>query len=199
MTTKVGVETLINGISNTESKLILKAGQFPTINDAIQKLLETNTASDNPCANVFFTKRGGYQQNRGSFRGTRGFPNQNIRHFQQGQPDRYFPQYRGNTNRGRGYHRYPQQTQQTQQNPQRIQRYNQPYQQRQLNPNYGMFWTNSNQQPQSANNLDTTEQLFSQQFTNQSQTQHPPQVHTNQIDQQNTANFLGSQFGRHTP
>lgn len=44
MATKAGVEALINGVNNFETKLILKAGTFTNIKDALQKVQE-NTAS----------------------------------------------------------------------------------------------------------------------------------------------------------
>lgn len=41
MATKAGVETLINGVSNTELKIILKANEFDSIQKAIQKINES--------------------------------------------------------------------------------------------------------------------------------------------------------------
>lgn len=40
MATKKGIESLTNGAKNAETKLILKAGTFTKINDAIQKVME---------------------------------------------------------------------------------------------------------------------------------------------------------------
>ena len=40
MATKAGIKTLINGIANSEARLILKAGNFSKISDAIQNMQE---------------------------------------------------------------------------------------------------------------------------------------------------------------
>lgn len=46
MAVKKGVEALITGIKNTDTKLILKAGTFNKIDDAIQKTLENTEIND---------------------------------------------------------------------------------------------------------------------------------------------------------
>ena len=52
MATKAGLESLINGISSNETKLILKAGNFPSIKDAILKVNE----NDNNGPQILFTQ-----------------------------------------------------------------------------------------------------------------------------------------------
>lgn len=75
MATKVGIETLISGIKNTETKIILKAGQFSKINDAVQKVMENDTTTSatsiSTNAQMFWAGRGSKSRGRGgpSFRG----------------------------------------------------------------------------------------------------------------------------------
>lgn len=64
MATKVGLESLINGIPSSETKIILKAGNFTNIQEAILKVNE-NTSSQN--AQVLFTNTT-KQYNKQSFR-----------------------------------------------------------------------------------------------------------------------------------
>lgn len=45
MATKVGIDTLINGSNSQETKIILKAGAFSDIKNAIQKVLENSSAN----------------------------------------------------------------------------------------------------------------------------------------------------------
>ena len=47
MSTKAGLNALINGINTPETKLILKAGNFPSIKEAIQKAQENSTENTN--------------------------------------------------------------------------------------------------------------------------------------------------------
>lgn len=68
MATKRGVEALIEGIKNAETKTILKAGTFVKLNDACQKVIEnSNTTNSSVNAQVFAARN--QQQGRGS-RGT---------------------------------------------------------------------------------------------------------------------------------
>lgn len=46
MATKRGVETLISGIKNSDTKLILKAGTFSKFQDAVQKLQENEAGRE---------------------------------------------------------------------------------------------------------------------------------------------------------
>lgn len=52
MATRAGLESLISGISSHETKIILKAGNFTNIKDAIQKVNENNETQN---AQVLFT------------------------------------------------------------------------------------------------------------------------------------------------
>ena len=199
MATKVGVETLICGIRNAETKTILKAGNFNKISEATQKLLEYNT-EDKAQASVFYTRNNQPQRGRGQgrFNGGRGyyqsarptnrwqgnqqgFANRQpqFRNQQQGyrQPNR-FPNQRGQGNRGSWYgtprfqYQHPQQRM-----PQQIY-YTQtnppslPQLQQQI----------QNQQPQQ---LQNQQQLQ----THQQQQQIHPNI-------QNQPNFLGEQYGQ---
>lgn len=51
MATKSGVEALIGGISNYDTKLILKIGTFTKINEAIQKLQENDNGEKSRSVN----------------------------------------------------------------------------------------------------------------------------------------------------
>lgn len=57
MSTKSGVDALINGISNQEVKLILKAGTFTDLKDAIQKVNENVSDSSNGVQILSFSGR----------------------------------------------------------------------------------------------------------------------------------------------
>lgn len=68
MATKKGVESLISGIKNTDTKLILKAGSFIKINDAIQKVMENVECTNNisPATNAqIFAGRVNHSRGRG--------------------------------------------------------------------------------------------------------------------------------------
>lgn len=73
MAMKVGIDTLVSGISNPETKLILKAGTFSSLSQAITKVNENCLQETNRGAQVLsiFKPRG--QMNRGyANRGNRG-------------------------------------------------------------------------------------------------------------------------------
>lgn len=122
MATKAGVETLINGITNAELKIILKANEFGTIQKAIQKINETQPVQT---AQIFTYKtqnsrgrgrgnyannfqspnnRSGYFQNNRSYQGNNYFQNSNnTRGNNRGQYN-HRGYYRGNyTNNGRNH------------------------------------------------------------------------------------------------
>lgn len=114
MATKAGVETLVNGTNSQETKIILKAGTFTDIKDAIQKVLD-NTNS-NATQVLSFNARGNnyhqgqnqrYRNNRGNrrFLNNRGHHqnSQNSRNPQHQQPQyNQHPRYGGyQNNRGR--------------------------------------------------------------------------------------------------
>lgn len=65
MATKKGVEALIDGVRNNDTKIILKAGTFTKISDATQKLLENDKPVSNTNNAQMFTVRSAYSQNRG--------------------------------------------------------------------------------------------------------------------------------------
>lgn len=110
MSTKRGVEALINGLKNSDTKLILKAGNFEKFQDAIQKLQENvettgnNAEMNQSSQRIFWSARGG-SRGRGRFqhaRGTRGSP-RNYQSYNRGN----FHNNRGNyPTRG---HQYPRQ------------------------------------------------------------------------------------------
>lgn len=89
MATKAGIDTLINGIKNTETKIILKAGTFPSVKEAVQKINENLTQETNNSNQILhmnsqrYTNRDrqNYNNQRGNYRG------------------RYMNSYRNNYNR----------------------------------------------------------------------------------------------------
>ena len=99
MATKTGIETLINGISNSEAKLILKAGNFSKISEATQKLQEGDFEVK-PHSNVFYARGNQPQRGRGRERFNNGrYRNQNYRPTNGGQGNQNrFPSYRQNYN-----------------------------------------------------------------------------------------------------
>ena len=64
MATKRGVETLINGIKNQDTKLILKAGNFEKINDAVQKLQENDSSESLQQKHIFHATQRGHGRHR---------------------------------------------------------------------------------------------------------------------------------------
>ena len=83
--TKAGIKTLINGITNSEAKLILKAGNFSKISEATQKLQEGDF-DIKPQANVFYARGNQPQRGRGRERFNTGRNrNQNYRPTNGGQ------------------------------------------------------------------------------------------------------------------
>lgn len=80
--TKAGVDTLINGVSNTEIKIILKASEFNSIQKAIQKINETQTTEPSQVL-TRGRSRAGYRNNPQSSNFARNRPvsNNNINQF----------------------------------------------------------------------------------------------------------------------
>lgn len=76
MATKAGVDALINGVSNSELKIILKANEFNTIQKAIQKINETKTDQ----TSQVFSIQSNHQRGRGR---------KNYNNFQNNNPNRY--------------------------------------------------------------------------------------------------------------
>lgn len=111
MATRVGLESLINGVSSQETKIILKAGNFTNIKDAILKVNEnddsqnaqvlfTNSTNQNNRQsnqssqhNSRFTSYNNHQRGNFNTRGTRGrqYFNNGTRGFQNN--NNYRPQY----------------------------------------------------------------------------------------------------------
>lgn len=108
MATKKGVEALVIGIKNTDTKLILKAGSFNKISDAIQKVMEnvehTCTSNNLPATNAqILAGRVNHSRGRGGTnhrgRGNYSHFNQHDRNnrFQNPQSNRgHFTNQRGN-------------------------------------------------------------------------------------------------------
>lgn len=90
MATKKGVEALIDGVRNNDTKIILKAGTFTKISDATQKLLENDKPVSQTNNAQMFTVRSAYSQNRG----------RNLNHGRENS--------RGNFHNQRGSHNYSQ-------------------------------------------------------------------------------------------
>lgn len=68
MATKQGVKALCSGVRNTETKLLLKAGQFSTLSAAIEKTVEneaTTAAPISQTAQIMYTRRGHGYRGRG--------------------------------------------------------------------------------------------------------------------------------------
>lgn len=110
MSTKAGVTALINGINASDTKLILKAGNFSSIKEALQKAQEC--ATDTSPSQIFNVRRrqqnerhksnfrgNGFNRNR-NFRGN-GFTHRPQQSYYQSQQNYYQPQ-RGRYQRG-GY------------------------------------------------------------------------------------------------
>lgn len=78
MATKAGVDALINGVNNFETKLILKAGNFSNIKEAVQKVQENNSSTQTNSQNsaqvmTCNTQRNNfYRNNRGRRFNNRG-------------------------------------------------------------------------------------------------------------------------------
>lgn len=127
MSTKVGVDALINGVGNPEVKLILKAGTFTDLKDAIQKVNENLPETDNSAQLLTFNRnrndqrkynnyQNRYHQNNSNkqyenrnnhghfnYRNLNGNNNYSIRNntnnLQNRPQPRYFNGYRRNNNR----------------------------------------------------------------------------------------------------
>lgn len=67
MATKRGVGTLINGVNDNETKIILRAGKFDKISDATQKIQECDQGkpSNTMQAQVFMARGNHPQRGRG--------------------------------------------------------------------------------------------------------------------------------------
>lgn len=114
MANKAGVDALINGVTNSDTKLILKAGTFNNIRDAITKVVENSNSPSLPNAEIFtFASRGrnnfsrnNYQRdfhgNARNFQNNYQRPNYN-RGYGQNSGRQYFNRGYNNDNHSRNY------------------------------------------------------------------------------------------------
>ena len=204
MATKAGIETLINGITNPEAKIILKAGNFTKISEATQKLQEGDF-DVKPQANVFYARGNQSQRGRGNGRLSNGRNfNQNSRPANEWQGNRNrFPNHRQNYSQQNfnGYQRNYQQ----QQNrfPNQRGRGNRggwygttrpPYQ----HPQQQIYYAQTNPPNMQQQQLQIQQQPPQQQQVQQQQLQ-PIQMQPFSQTQPNVlgSNFLGRQLGQH--
>lgn len=118
MATKIGIETIINKITDHDTKLIMKASEFPSIQAAIQKFNENTT--NTPSAQIFSAQaRNSHNRGRNNMRGNSNYRggnrNSNFRgnrnQYQNSNHSRY-PNQRQNYSRGRGNFNQPNRYQQ---------------------------------------------------------------------------------------
>lgn len=112
MATKAGVEALTAGVTNSETKIILKAGNFDDVKQAIQKVVENSTSSSNATQILAFrnTERPERRQynsypNRGRFQQSQYRGNRNPNFMNNSSQYRDNQNFRNNFERG---NRYPQ-------------------------------------------------------------------------------------------
>lgn len=111
MATKMGVESLVNKATDSDTRIIMKAAEFSSIQAAIQKFNESTSA---PSAQILSTQsrkihsnrgyptRGNYNyNNRSGYRNTNHRQNQNGNQYQQRQYNQR-QNSRGNYHQGRG-------------------------------------------------------------------------------------------------
>lgn len=110
MATKSGIDALISGSKSKDTKLILKAGTFTKLSDAVQKVQENDAQSSGELSQIFYTRGNRRFQSsrppnnfRRGFRGarqqSRGLTRFNYQHYQ---PNNNRPQYRQYNQRGQG-------------------------------------------------------------------------------------------------
>lgn len=152
MAVKAGVKALAAGVRNSETRLLLKAGQFNTLSAAVEKITENESAGSNSSTSqIMYARRGGYPRGRGNYQ-SRGRGNNRRGHNSRGNYQNYNREqnhayhHRGNgRSRGRGmnHNTYYVQTQNPPQNinhqmpPQQGQPQQQFVQQTQNVPNNG--------------------------------------------------------------
>lgn len=132
MATKAGVNALINGVADNETKIILKANEFPTIQSAIQKVnenigLSTQVLTVN--SRRGFPRRNNLNHNRGNYSNSivnRGYKQNSYNNRQRmqsrihnnetfNQRNYYSPRGRGNFYNSRGF--FHNSSQNSQRNP----------------------------------------------------------------------------------
>lgn len=144
MAAKAGIDTLINGIKNTETKIILKAGNYSSVREAIQKVNE-NTTQEACEKQIFhmvgqkFTNRNRqyFNAQRGNYRGR--YVNRNTRFNNNNNHHNNNRQYSGNY--GRDQNRY---------NPESRYRnndYNRRGGSQRNHPNRNVFYSENGNQP----------------------------------------------------
>lgn len=107
MAVKAGVKALAGGVKNSETRLLLKAGQFNTLSAAVEKITENESAGSNSSTSqIMYARRGGYTPGRGNYQ-SRGRGNNRRGHNSRGNYQNYNREHsyhhRGNgRSRGRG-------------------------------------------------------------------------------------------------
>lgn len=162
MATKAGVDALISTTTNYETKIILKAGTFQNLQDAIMKVRENDTqvSIENSQVLAYNIRRFG-NSNRYS-RGNPRLRNNNQRVPNVNQGYRYNNNQRGNTNRSTTNHaRNEQQVgRHGYQNQNNSRRYNQNYTTRGNNRNNQsrrVYHTNTHQHDENEDSRQSTE------------------------------------------
>ncbi|XP_053698931.1 homeobox protein 4-like [Sabethes cyaneus] len=95
MATKAGIDALINGVKNDVTKLILQAGTFATIRDAVQKVTERGTEETPNAAQIFHINNNRWGNRRNNNWNQRGGNNNRGRNLarQYGQNNRGYGNY----------------------------------------------------------------------------------------------------------
>lgn len=103
--TQTLVRSVIDNATNPEIKLIMRAGQFKTIDEVIEKLVGLNLSQTDQTINYYNSNRGNYRgNNRNRGRGSRGGGNySNFPNFPNGNNGNYYPNniYNNNCTNGR--------------------------------------------------------------------------------------------------
>lgn len=200
MATKTGVDTLVKGVNNSDTRGILQAGTFQTIHEATQKAQEWDNykPAQNTQAQAFMA-RGNFQQSRRGQNSNRGYNSQNRPNHNNWQNNRQQQNWQNNrhqqnwqSNRQNNNYQPNNRFQRGSSNFQRGGRYgvprysNNPQQQQMYLANTTMPTQQQLQQPQQG----------VQMIQPNSNIQPIQQIPIQQIPiQQNNSNFLGGQFG----
>lgn len=142
MATKAGVDTLINGVSNAEIKIILKASEFNSVQKAIQKINETQTSEQ---SQVFsFNTRG---RGRGNIRNNTQYSNYSRnRSATNDNFNRSFG-YQNQNRRGRGHNSYRGNFRGNYHSRGRNPSYSQNFSNRRNGPNHNVFYAQAENGP----------------------------------------------------
>lgn len=195
----MGVETLIKGAKNNDVKLILKAGKFETLNEAILKF-QQNDSDTLPAMNMLYS-----QQDKTKFKNARNVVKNNndqrrSNYYQGPKPwnncnqhnkpcNNYRQHFRGNNQHAR----YNQQG--NGQNSRYLQQVNNQYPRfyQQQGRRSNMFMANEQPQHASQSQQNYSHQQYQQHLINS----NPTQIVT-QIPQNGTNHFLGAHQGQLT-